>query len=208
SDVCSSDLLSPVAILSPALAACGSSDDESTDAGSGAAADGTPVQIEYLHRLPDGDGMVKVADLVAEWNENNPDIQVSATKFDGDAGEMHKKLETDVDGGVGLCLAHADSAQVPEMYAKGLPTDVTEFAEQYQDNYSAAFDAVRVGESIAGLPQDTGPLVYYYNAAEFDRLGLTVPTTAEEFIATAQEAAADRKSTRLNSSHVSISYAV
>ena len=186
-------LLSTVAILSLALAACGSSDDESTDAGSGAAADGTPVQIEYLHRLPDGDGMVKVADLVAEWNENNPDIQVSATKFDGDAGEMNKKLETDVNAGVGLCLAQADYAQVPEMYAKGLTTDVTEFAEQYQDNYSAAFDAVRVGESIVGLPQDTGPLVYYYNAAEFDRLGLTVPTTAEEFIATAQEAAAEGK---------------
>lgn len=40
-----------------------------------------------------------------------------------------------------------------------------------------------------GLPQDTGPLVYYYNKAAFEELGLKVPTTASEFIDTAKKAA-------------------
>ena len=39
---------------------------------------------------------------------------------------------------------------------------------------------VSVGAATVGLPQDSGPLVYYYNKAEFSKLGLTVPTTLAE----------------------------
>ena len=45
-----------------------------------------------------------------------------------------------------------------------------------------------------GLPQDTGPLVYFYNKAEFEKLGITeIPQTADEFIAAAKTAAAAGK---------------
>ncbi|GMA31260.1 extracellular solute-binding protein [Litorihabitans aurantiacus] len=47
-----------------------------------------------------------------------------------------------------------------------------------------------VGETVVGLPQDTGPLVYYYNEAEFERLGLTVPTDVASLTVTAEAAAA------------------
>lgn len=30
---------------------------------------GDAIQIEYLHRLPDGDGMTPVAEIVEKWNE-------------------------------------------------------------------------------------------------------------------------------------------
>ena len=44
-----------------------------------------------------------------------------------------------------------------------------------------------------GLPQDTGPLTYFYNAAEFEKLGITVPKTADELIETAKKTAAQGK---------------
>lgn len=44
-------------------------DDVTSDA---AAAGGDAVQIDYLHRLPDGEGMTAVTDIVARWNEENP----------------------------------------------------------------------------------------------------------------------------------------
>nr|WP_231979711.1 ABC transporter substrate-binding protein [Tessaracoccus coleopterorum] len=54
------------------------------------------VELQYLHRLPDGEGMTAVADIIAKWNAENPNIQVTSTKFDGKAQEMITKLETDV----------------------------------------------------------------------------------------------------------------
>ena len=46
---------------------------------------------------------------------------------------------------------------------------------------------------LVGLPQDSGPLVYYYNKAEFSKLGLTVPTTLAELGQVATKAAASGK---------------
>ena len=51
-----------VAMASLGLAACSGSD-------SGSSADGK-VNIEYVHRLPDGEGMTKVADIVKNGTLN------------------------------------------------------------------------------------------------------------------------------------------
>lgn len=148
-----------------------------------------PVTIEYIHRLPDGDGMTKVADLAAEWNKANPDIQVTTTKFDGVAKEMLTKLETDVKAGNAACLAQVDYAETPTAYVKGLLQDVTADAEQYKKDFSGAFSLMQVDGKTVGLPQDTGPLVYFYNKTAFAELGLDVPTNLTEFVATAAKAA-------------------
>ena len=176
------------------LAACSSGASESGDSqsaptGSGAEA----VSIDYIHRLPDGEGMTKVSELVSQWNTDHPDIQVTATKFDGQAGELSKKLETDIAADNGPCLAQLDYGEVPTMYAKGLTEDVTSAAQQYKDNYSGAFSMMTVGDVTVGLPQDTGPLVYFYNKAEFDKLGIEVPTTLDEFKTAAATAADEGK---------------
>lgn len=160
---------------------------------SSAAADG-PVTIEYLHRLPDGAGMTKVADLVAKWNSENPKIQVKATKFDGKAAQMITKIEADVKAGIAPCLAQTGYGEVPSLFTKGLLADVTKEAEAYKSHYSAGtFTLMTVGGKSVGLPQDSGPLVYYYNKAEFNRLGLKVPTTMAELTSVAKQAAGQGK---------------
>ncbi|PPL20120.1 ABC transporter substrate-binding protein [Microterricola pindariensis] len=152
------------------------------------------ITIDYLHRLPDGEGMTKVADIIAEWNTAHPDVQVTATKFDGKAAEMLTKLKADVKAGSVSCLAQLGYSEVPTMYTEGMLENVTDLAQGYVDNFSAGAVALMTvnGETV-GLPQDTGPLVYYYNAAEFERLGLTVPTTADELAAATTAAAAAGK---------------
>lgn len=140
--------------------------------------------------LPDGEGMTKVNDIVDRWNTENPNIHVTATKFDGAAQEMIKKVETDINAGAGPCLAQLGYSEVPELFVKGLTEDVTEYATQYESNYSGAFNMMKVGETIVGLPQDTGPLVYFYNKAAFEELGIEVPTTLEEFQTAAATVAA------------------
>lgn len=182
-----------VAIGALALAGCSSGSTGSTGASAGASSASGPVTVTYLHRLPDGEGMTKVADLAKKWNAAHPDIQVKTTKFDGQADEMQKKLETDIAANNGPCLAQLDYGEVPEMYVKGLTQDVTQYADQYKGDFSGAFSQMTVGGKVVGLPQDTGPLVYYYNKAEFQKLGLSVPTNLDEFEATAKKAAAKGK---------------
>lgn len=182
------------------LAACSSGDKPSTgdESESGNAVPETedvtePVEVSFIHRLPDGDGMVKVSEIVDRWNAENPDIQVTSTKFDGAAAEMIKKLETDINANNGPCLAMLGYGEVPEMFVKGFTQDVTEYAEQYKDNFSGAYSLMKVGDASVGLPMDTGPLVYYYNKAAFEELGIDVPTNVEEFIAASEKAAAAGK---------------
>lgn len=152
------------------------------------------VTIDYIHRLPDGEGMTKVAELAEQWNKANPDIQVKTTKFDGKAAELVTKIEADVKAGTASCLAQAGYAEVPSLFTKGLVEDVTAEADKYKANYSeGAYTLMTVGGKAVGLPQDGGPLVYYYNKAEFDALGLKVPTTLDEFVATAKDAAGKGK---------------
>ncbi|RMB57517.1 extracellular solute-binding protein [Tessaracoccus antarcticus] len=152
-----------------------------------------PIDIEYMHRLPDGEGMTTVAEIVGRWNAENPNIQVKATKFDGKAQEMITKLETDINANNGVCLAQLGYAEVPEMFVKGLTMDVTAEAEKYKDNFGGAYGQMSVGGAVVGLPQDSGPLIYMYNETEFKALGIEVPTNAEEFVAAAKTAAAKGK---------------
>ena len=162
-----------VAAMGMGLAGCGSDtagDTKTTD-------DGGVVNITYMHRLPDSEGMTLVNDIVAKWNKQHPDIQVKATKFDGKASDMIKKLETDVKSGEAPDLAQVGYAELPEVFTKGLLQDVTQYAEQYKNDFaSGPYSLVQVGGKAYGLPQDTGPLVYFYNKAEFEKLGITVPS--------------------------------
>lgn len=63
--------LKVTALLSVAaigLTACGGNTSESASAGAtSASAPAEKVEIAYMHRLPDGEGMTKVADIVAKW---------------------------------------------------------------------------------------------------------------------------------------------
>lgn len=158
------------------------------------AGDGETITLDFMHRLPDGEGMVPTAETVARWNEENPDVQVNSTKFDGAAAEMIVRLEADAAAGNEPCIAMTGYGEVPELYVKGLLADVTSEAEQYKDGYSeGAYNLMSVGGVMTGLPQDVGPLVYYYDEAQFQELGLEVPTDLDSLIATAEEAAAQGK---------------
>lgn len=172
------------------LAACGGRKADGS-AGSDAGGDAT---LTYLHRLPDGDGMTPVSEIVERWNKENPDLKVKATKFDGKAAEMAVRLENDIKAGTGPDLAQIGYAEVPALFTKGLLEDVAKHASSYTKDFASGPTALmKIGEAVVGLPQDSGPLVYFYNASEFERLGLSVPTTRDELVSVAQAAASQGK---------------
>ena len=175
------------------LAACSSGGSGGSGSDAGGSANG-PMELTYMHRLPDGEGMVPVADIVERWNSENPDIKVNAIKFDGVAAEMVVRLKNDINAGTGPDLAQVGYAEVPGLFTDGLLMDVAEYAAEYESNYApGVMGLMGLGDAVVGLPQDSGPLVYFYNAAEFDRLGIAVPTTAEELLDAARTAKEDGK---------------
>ncbi|MDO5049278.1 MAG: extracellular solute-binding protein [Actinomycetaceae bacterium] len=187
-------LFAAVSVASLGLAACSSGGEEpAPESDATAEAPAEAVTIQYLHRLPDGEGMVPVAEIVDRWNAEHPEIQVEATKFDGASAEMIKKLETDVKANNAPCLAQIGYGEVPEVFSKGLVEDVAAEAEKYKDNYSGAYGQMQVGDAVVGLPQDTGPLVYFYDEAAFADLGIEVPTTVDELKEAAKAAAEQGK---------------
>ncbi|MFC0266289.1 ABC transporter substrate-binding protein [Alloscardovia macacae] len=178
-----------LAVMALALAGCGS-----TSASSSSGSKDEKVEITYLHRLPDKEGMTKVDEIVKKWNAANPNIQVKATKYAGEASNMMKKLEADVKAGTAPDLAQLGYAEVPEAFTKGVLEDVTAEADQYKKDFSAgAYSLMQLNGKTFGLPQDGGPLVYYYNEAAFKELGIDVPKTQDELLASAQKAAAAGK---------------
>lgn len=180
-----------IAMLGIGLAGCGSS---SSSGDSKSTSSGQKVTLNYIHRLPDNDGMVKVSQIVAKWNKSHPNIQVKTTKFDGKSQDLIKKLETDVKADSAPDLAQVGYAELPEVYNKGMLQDVTQYANKYKGDFaSGPFKLMSIGGKYYGLPQDTGPLVYFYNKAEFDKLGLEVPKTQQELLDEAKKAAAQGK---------------
>ncbi len=150
---------------------------------------GEKIELDFVHRLPDGEGMTTVAEIVEKWNKEHPDIQVKATKFDGKAADLIVRLESDFKAGNAPCIAFTGYAEVPELYVKGLLADVTQEAEKYKGNYTeGAYNLMSVGGTITGLPQDVGPLVYFYNEDAFKELGIDVPTDLAGFQETAAKA--------------------
>ena len=183
-----------LAALSIALSGCGSSGASNSSSESESSKSDEKVQITYLHRLPDKPNMTPVNDIVARWNKSHPNIQVKATKFNGKSAEMIKKLETDVKAGNAPDLAQVGYAELPEVYTKSMLEDVSDEASQYKSNFSpGAYKLMGIDGKMFGLPQDTGPLVYFYNKAEFDKLGISVPTSKDELIETAKKTAAQGK---------------
>jgi multiple sugar transport system substrate-binding protein len=61
------------------------------------------------------------------------------------------------------------------------------FGDLEGDYTASTWNSVISGDAIYGLPQDSGPMAMFYNEAVFEEFGLTVPTTWDEYIATAEQ---------------------
>lgn len=158
--------LTSAALAGPALTGCG------------ATSGGTPIELTFWTWAP---GIEDVVDL---WNQQNPDVQVVVSRQDaGDAAVT--KLLTAVRAGNGApdvvqaeyqaitSLASADA--IADISADLTPQTRDRFAEGIWSNVNLQ------GESIYAIPQDTGPLQFYYRADVFEELGLSAPETWDDY---------------------------
>lgn len=159
------------------LALAGGCTDDSGEQGGG---DG-PIELTFWSWTSNIDT------VVAAWNATHPDIRVTVSE------------QAAGDDLVTLVLNSAQSGDAPDLVQveyQALPTlvsnDVLADISEHVGNSAAEFapglwQQVTLGtDAVYAVPQDSGPMMFYYRADLFEELALTVPTTWEEFADTAR----------------------
>src|SRR5699024_7747881 len=168
-------LIGTVAALSVAglaLSAC-SGGDSGGDTGGSSTSSGP---VEVWSWIPN------ISTLVDEWNEQNPDAPVELSEQAAGDDATFAKLVAATNSGTAPCLAQTDIKWVTSLVSQGVLQDVTDAAEQYQDDYvPGGWSSVTLADKTYGLPIGSGPMVLYYNEAKLTEYGIDVPTTWEEY---------------------------
>ncbi|PGH52000.1 ABC transporter substrate-binding protein [Streptomyces sp. Ru87] len=160
------------ALSAAALTGCGSSG----DSGSG------PAELTYWAWAP---GMDKVAEL---WNKENPDIQVTVKK-QASGDDLVTKILTAAKAGEAPDLVQAEYQALPTLVSGDVLADISGEVKDAGKAFPAGvWQQVTLGsDAVYALPQDSGPMMFYYREDLFEQYGLEVPGTWQEFADTARE---------------------
>lgn len=165
------------ATLTALTAAAGcSAPDDSGDAGSP-----DPVTLTYWAWAP---GMAEVAEL---WNEDNPGIQVTV-KEQASGDDLVTKTITAARAGNAPDLMQAEYQALPTLVSNEVLADISAETADAEDAFApGVWQQVTLGsDAVYALPQDSGPMMFYYREDLFEEYGLSVPATWEEFAETAR----------------------
>ncbi|WP_127794436.1 ABC transporter substrate-binding protein [Agromyces sp. LHK192] len=142
-----------------------------------------PIELTYWTWAPNMD---KVADV---WNAEHPEIQVTVNKQDGGDPAITKLLTAIKAGSGAPDLIQAEYQKIPTLVASDAIADISgaggsDVAGEFP---AGVWDSVTLGgDAVYAIPQDTGPMMFFYRDDLFTQLGLTVPTTWDEYAETAR----------------------
>ncbi|MFF9238018.1 ABC transporter substrate-binding protein [Streptomyces sp. NPDC014801] len=166
-----------VALGATALAACGSSDDQG-DAQSG------PVSLTYWTWAP---GMDKVVDL---WNKGpgKKDRITVTVKKQASGDTLVTKILTAHKAGKGPDLVQAEYQALPTLVSNDALADIAKNVGDVKRKFAdGVWQQTTLGTDVVyAIPQDIGPMMFYYRADLFQQYGLSVPATWDEFAQTAR----------------------
>ncbi|MER6012311.1 ABC transporter substrate-binding protein [Streptomyces bluensis] len=166
-----------VALGATTLAACGGSEDDS-EAQSG------PAQLTYWTWTP---GMDKVVDL---WNKGpGKEQEITVTvKKQASGDTLVTKILTAHKAGKGPDLVQAEYQALPTLVSNDAVADISGDTESAKGKFTeGVWQQTTLGtDAVYAIPQDIGPMMFYYREDLFEKYGLTVPTTWDEFAETAR----------------------
>jgi raffinose/stachyose/melibiose transport system substrate-binding protein len=144
------------------------------------------VQLDYWYQSSGPEGLAVHEAAARAYEEANPGVRVTVTPYSFD--DMQRILPVTLDGGTGPDVGSISwGAQATDLFASaGHLMDITDHAREqgWLDSYSAdllEFANRAEPGRIFGIPPEQATVGVYYNSEIFDELGLTVPTTFEEF---------------------------
>jgi multiple sugar transport system substrate-binding protein len=149
----------------------------SDDPGDEGAKPGEKVELTYWSWAPNMDKVVEA------WNAAHPDIHVTVNKQDGGDPAVTKLLTAIKAGSGAPDVMQAEYQKIPTLVSADAIADISAEAGALKDKFPAsAWNSVTLGtDAVYGVPQDSGPLLFYYRADVFEKLNITVPKTWDEF---------------------------
>ncbi|MER7518357.1 extracellular solute-binding protein [Streptomyces sp. NPDC126499] len=158
------------------LTACGSSgsgDEDETASG--------PVSLTYWAWAPNMD---KVA---AIWNAKHPEIKVTVQK-QASGDDLVTKIITAAKAHQAPDLVQAEFQALPTLVSNDALADISQEVAGAEDAFAPGiWQQTTLGtDAVYAVPQDSGPLMFFYRTDLFRQYGLKVPTTWDEFAATAK----------------------
>ena len=146
----------------------------------GTTASAGPVTIDYMGWVPKADKAVDI------WNKAHPETQVKYSPV-SNGQDAYPKIRSSVQAGNAGCLAQLTLDQVPSFVADGMLMDVTQYTGDVKDTFlDWTWSQVSPGGQTYAIPQDTGPMAMYYRTDLFEKFGITVPKTWDEFATAAK----------------------
>ncbi len=127
-------------------------------------------------------------DIVAAFEKEYPNVDVKLENV-GTGNDHYTKLQNAIKAGSGAPdVAQVEYYAFPQFALSGALQDLSGFgAADLSDQYTpGTWGSVAINGGIYGLPQDSGPMAMFYRQDVFDRLGLAVPTTWDEYLAAAR----------------------
>ncbi|TXS46471.1 extracellular solute-binding protein [Streptomyces sp. uw30] len=165
-----------VALCATALAACGTEDASDDPSG--------PVSLTYWTWTP---GMDKVVDL---WNKGpgKKDRITVTVKKQASGDTLVTKILTAHKAGKAPDLVQAEYQALPTLVSNDAVADIAGEVGDAKGKFAdGVWQQTTLGtDAVYAVPQDIGPMMFYYREDLFKKYGLTVPTTWEQFAQTAR----------------------
>ena len=149
-----------------------------------AIADGEKIRLTYWAWLKD---LQVTADL---WNAKNPNVQVDVVYIQGGNAGGYAKMYSALAAGGGPDIGQVELRQVPEFLLQNGLVDLARYgAADLEDKYDAGlWSQVQFNDGIFGIPQDSGPMAFYYQTELLGQIGGTPPATWDDWAALSAEA--------------------
>lgn len=166
-------------VLALAVTAAGCSGNDSE----GDVQPGEKVELTYWSWAPNMDKVVE------GWNAGHPDIHVTVNKQDGGDPAVTKLLTAIKAGSGAPDVMQAEYQKIPTLVSANAIADIAGEAGSLKAKFpDSAWNSVTLGsESVYGVPQDSGPMLFYYRADVFDKLKITPPKTWDEYAEAARK---------------------
>jgi multiple sugar transport system substrate-binding protein len=125
--------------------------------------------------------------VVAAWNTANPDIQVTVSE-QAAGDDLVTLVLNSAQSGDAPDLVQVEYQALPTLVSNDVLADISEYVGDAAGEFTPGlWQQVTLGtEAVYAVPQDSGPMMFYYRADIFEELGLEVPTTWDEFAETAR----------------------
>ncbi|SDL08805.1 multiple sugar transport system substrate-binding protein [Nonomuraea maritima] len=176
--------------LSLLASACGSS---GGDSGGGGA---TTASAGDVQAALDAGGTLTVwaweptlKQVVADFQTKYPKVKVNLVNA-GTGKDQYTALQNAIKAGSGVPdVAQVEYFALPQFALSKSVTDLTAFgADKLEGTFTPGpWNSVHSGSGIYGLPMDSGPMALFYNKEVFDKYGIDVPATWDDYVAAAKK---------------------